>query len=287
MSSPLRVRVLTREDLAFADSLRALAGWNQTIADWERFLALEPEGCFLADWNGAPAGTATTTVYGLELAWIGMMLVHPAQRRRGVGRALLERCIEYLRGRGVCCLKLDATPDGKKLYDGLGFKAEWTLTRWEHVGFDSPSAVTESRVKGWTDESVRRLEPLDSAAFGIPRQRLLRALALQSRSALVLESEADQIEAYGLLRNGSRALYLGPVVAGSADTAIRVIEALLAQGRGERVFWDIPDQNLAAVEWARRHEFIPQRSLVRMVLGENRVQGDPRKQFALAGPESG
>src|SRR5215510_8173248 len=122
MNPSLHVRCLTQADLPFADSVRATAGWNQTRRDWERFLALEPNGCFLAEWNGAPAGTATTTVYGTELAWIGMVLVHPDYRRRGIGRALLEHCIEHLREREVRCIKLDATPAGKKVYDGLGFK---------------------------------------------------------------------------------------------------------------------------------------------------------------------
>ena len=82
MISAMRVRLMTRADVPFADSLRALAGWNQTVDDWKCFLALEPDGCFLAEWNGAPVGTATTTVYGPELAWIGMALVHPDFRRR-------------------------------------------------------------------------------------------------------------------------------------------------------------------------------------------------------------
>jgi len=112
--SPLSLRLLRHKDLAFADSLRALVGWNQTFDDWERFLALEPDGCFLAECNGAPAGTATTLVYGPDLAWIGMALVHPDYRRRGIGRALLERCLEHLRVREVRCVKLDATPLGKR-----------------------------------------------------------------------------------------------------------------------------------------------------------------------------
>src|SRR5260370_3718505 len=106
MNSPLRVRSLAVADLAFADSVRALAGWNQTLDDWRRFLAADPEGCFLAEWNGAPAGTATTTFYAPELAWIGMVLVHPSYRRRGIARAFLGRAIEYPLRRRPRCLQL-------------------------------------------------------------------------------------------------------------------------------------------------------------------------------------
>jgi len=180
---------MTRQDLAFADSVRALAGWNQTLDDWERFLAMEPQGCFLAEWNGAPAGTATTTIYGPDLAWIGMVLVHPDHRRRGLGRALLERCLKYLGERGVRCLKLDATPLGKRMYDGLGFKEEWTLTRWECARVHSPATALDSAIRSWADADLPQIDRLDAAAFGVPRERIVRALAEQSRCALAGESE--------------------------------------------------------------------------------------------------
>ncbi len=252
MNSSLRLRLLHATDLPFADSLRAQAGWNQTRADWQRFLALEPQGCFLAEWNGTPAGTATTTVYGMPLAWIGMVLVHPDFRRRGIGRALLERCVAHLRGRDVRCLKLDATSLGKQVYDGLGFQDEWTLTRWEHTGFQSGQPGAPSRVRNWR------------------------------------ESESGELLGFGLLRPGSQALYLGPVAAFSADAAGALIAALLARGgAGQRILWDIPDGNGVAGEWAKQHGFVQQRSLTRMFLGENTTPGDPQKQFALGGPEIG
>ncbi len=287
MTSPLRLRLMTSADLPFADSVRALAGWNQTHDDWRRFLALEPNGCFLAEWNGAPAGTATTTVYGPELAWIGMVLVHPDCRRRGIGRALLERCIEYPRGREVRCIKLDATPLGRKVYGGLGFKDEWTLTRWEHAGFRPRQAVRDSKIRNWREADGRSVDQFDVATFGVSRQRLVQALAPQSRCALVLESEPGQLAGYGLLRPGARALYLGPVVARSTPLALRLLGALLAHSNGETVFWDIPDQNTATVEWAKQQGFTQQRSLTRMYLGQNTAPGDAQEQFALAGPEIG
>ena len=322
MSSPLRFRLLGREDVPFADSLRALAEWNQTLGDWERFLALEPKGCFLAEWNGTPAGTATTIGYGPDLAWIGMVLVHPEFRRRGIGRALLRHCIDFLRGRGVRCIKLDATPLGRTVYCNLGFQDEWTLKRWVRppappqvafhnpgradlpVGLDARQRVPtgllnpmrdleieevarDASLRAWRAEDEQLLGPLDASAFGVSRQALLPALASQSRSAVVLESEPGRPAAFGLLRPGSQALYLGPVIATSADTGIRVIEALVAASEGQMIFWDVPDRNTAADAWADQHGFAVQRPLTRMFLGENLAPGDPRKQFALAGPEVG
>ena len=287
MSSQLHFRTLVHEDLPFADSLRALAGWNQTLGDWERFLVTEPTGCFLAEWNGTPAGTATTTVYGLELAWIGMVLVHPEFRRRGIGQALLRHCIEFLRKRGVRCIKLDATPLGRTVYEGLGFRDEWTLKRWARPAGLPPGTQWDARLRPWRAGDEQFLGPLDASAFGISRHGLLSALASQSSSAAVLEAEAGRPAGFGMLRPGSRASYLGPVVATSADGGIRMIESLVASIESRAVFWDVPDENTAAVAWAEQHGFAVQRPLTRMFLGENVAPGDPRQQFALAGPEVG
>jgi len=285
MGASLRVRLMTFEDLAFANSVRALAGWNQTLADWERFLAAAPDGCFLAEWAGARAGTATTVVYGPELAWVGMVLVHPEHRRRGIGRALLERCITHLREHGVRCIKLDATPAGKQVYDGLGFKTEWTLTRWEHVGAPYPAMESTSGLR--TCRDVNAIEQFDAPAFGISRGKVLGPLMRQAKDSLVLETEPGCVAGYGLLREGASAHYLGPVVTASPNVARRILAALMARSEDRRIYWDIPDRNVEAVEFAREYGFARQRTLTRMYLGENACPGDPRCQFAIVGPEQG
>jgi ribosomal protein S18 acetylase RimI-like enzyme len=283
---PLQLRVLGTDDLTFADSLRAKAGWNQTREDWQRFLAMEPEGCFLAQWDGAAAGTAVTLRYASELAWIGMVLVEPEYRGRGIGRALLEHCVVWLQRRGVRCIKLDATPLGKRLYDGLGFRDEWTLARWEHAGLQA-TKPDEGRHRLWQVSDGERCAAPDVAAFGVARDRLVEALARQSRLGLVSKTAQGHIAAYGFIRNGARAAYLGPIVAESDEIGLPLVQALLASSLGEPVFWDIPDANTAAVDWARRQGFTRQRALMRMYLGENTAPGDPQRQFALAGPEVG
>jgi len=285
MKPSLKLRLLTRADLAFADLVRAVAGWNQTTADWARFLVPDPDGCFLAEWNGVPAGTATTIVYGPALAWIGMVLVHPDYRRRGVGRAMLEHCLEHLRKRGVRCIKLDATPAGKQVYDGLSFKDEWTLTRWQHAGAAWPQAETDREIQDC--RKVGDVESLDAFAFGVSRKRMLESLMKHSRCALACKTETGDVTGYGLLREGSLASYLGPVVAAAADAAVRLVERLLPRAIERTIYWDIPDQNTAAVGLAKELGFTRERTLIRMYLGENTAPGDPLQQFAIAGPEVG
>ncbi len=317
MSPPIRLRSLTPQDFPFADEVRAGAGWNQTLADWRRFLELEPGGCFVAEWEGAPAGTATTIVYGPELAWIGMVLVHPQYRRQGVGGALLEHCIEYLRDRGVRCIKLDATPQGQPVYQRLGFQSEWTLARWERPGRpahgsavgqtclsasrgDFPVATAPAGLGSPENRQARKpalrdcswpeecdIHRLDATAFGVARRRLWNALEQQGSVARCAEASDGTLAGCGLSRPGSRARYLGPVVATSPEPGLAVIDSLLAENPEDAVFWDIPDPNTAAGAWAESHGFRRQRTLTRMWLGENERPGNPRLQFALAGPEVG
>ena len=285
--SSLRIRLFQKTDFAFADSLRALAGWNQTKDDWMRFLNHQPDGCFIAEWDGQPVGTATTTIYEDKLAWIGMVLVHPDARRRGIGRALLEHCIVFLNRKGVACIKLDATPLGKSLYDTLGFKDEWTLQRWETDRVELPASPMKYHVCPWCDGHAKAIRSLDVESFGVSRWHMLLSIAGQTSHELVHLTPKRRVVGFGVLRNGARARYLGPVVAESIAAAGPLIKSLVFTLPNERIFWDIPDANTCAVELAQRLGFLPQRPLIRMFLGENNWPGEPQKIFALAGPEIG
>jgi hypothetical protein len=221
------------------------------------------------------------------LAWIGMVLVHPDYRRRGIGRELLAKCVEHLKARRVRCIKLDATPQGRPGYEKLGFKEEWTLRRWEG---ELPVAVPEApdgRIRPWAESDASHCDLADARAFGASRKSLILALACQSCRALAYESQPGVPTGFGMLRRGARAFYLGPVAATSAEAGIALVEALTARGGAGQVYWDIPDLNAAAVGWAEGHGFRVQRSLTRMWLGDNGNPGNPHQQFALAAPELG
>ena len=280
MAASLKIGTLQLGDLDFADRVRMQAGWNQTLADWRRLIELEPQGCFVAELDGVPAGTATTTVYGSdELAWIGMVLVDESARRCGVGTALLEHCISHLKNeRQVRCIKLDATPAGQPLYEKLGFVAEWGLRRWQAtVDGNADAGAPEKAPEDLPGAALA----LDREAFGADRSALLRSLAAGSIS---VKCEGS---AFGIVRCGSRASYLGPVVAESWKQARPLVERLPALAPAGEIFWDIPDQQSEAVAFAKANGFSSQRQLVRMALDGAILEENPQSVFAIAEPALG
>lgn len=280
----MEIAVMTERHLPAADELRRLAGWNQTAEDWHTLFSLEPNGCFVAIEHGQVIGTVTSTTYGPQLAWIGMMLVHPDHRRRGIGTRLMRTVLDHLQSRGIACIRLDATPAGRPVYEKLGFVAEWTLTR-HHA-----RSVLGSRESRSTRELAEAdwpaVEKLDSSVFGVARTRVLRKLAQGSRSALAWPA-GSAVLGYGMLRPGSQSDYLGPLVCACPDPLLSLISTLLHAADGRSVFWDIPDENALATDLAKRFGFSPVRPLTRMRFGLNSVRTNFAAQLAIADPSVG
>ncbi len=271
------IRKLIQSDLAFALSVGKMSGWNQLPSDWNRLLATEPDGCFLIECDGKPAGTATTTTYGTDLGWIGMVLVHPDFRRCGLATALLNRCLSYLiEERGVQCVKLDATPDGMKVYEKLGFQEEFELARWS-----GSTVVDKGELNPTSEPDLTTMIKLDTAAFGTDRIDYLQRLSRDSRVRVISG------QGYSMVREGRIALYLGPMVSNSSDAAEKLASSLLHSQKEMPVFWDIPENNRQAVALAGELGFKRVRKLIRMWAGNRNTAGSTTLQWAIGAPETG
>jgi ribosomal protein S18 acetylase RimI-like enzyme len=232
----------------------------------------------LAECEGRPVATAVTVAYGSELGWIGMMLVHPDFRRRGIARVLMDHSIEVLRSAGVKSIKLDATPAGREVYLRIGFKDEYRLTRYESDG----AASEHTNIRPASADDLPKILALDQAATGAPRDHLLRHLLSEASRAVVYQHNGE-ITGFGFARAGSLATYVGPIVARDSIHAQQIASALTTG----KTFCDLPDGHSAAREWAKSQNFTPQRTLTRMYLGENVQPTAPGSYFAIAAPDLG
>jgi GNAT superfamily N-acetyltransferase len=280
----LKIRTLTAADIPAGMRLKDLDGWNQTAEDWRRFLQSNPEGCFVAEWSGQLVGTVTTIVYERRFAWIGMVLVDPEHRGKGIGTALLRSAIDYLDGRAIPCLKLDATPQGRPIYERLGFRAEYEIERWV-LERDNSAPVKELAV-GDTVELESVLE-VDREVFGADRSALLRSLAMAAPESVMVSRNAGVVTGYALGRRGSRADHLGPWVASNAAAAREILERFLGRSSRKTVFVDVVKDNRWAPELVSEKGFRFSRPLTRMYRGQNQSPGRVDRLCAILGPEFG
>lgn len=277
----VRLRLMTVDDIPEAMRLKDLAGWNQTAADWDRFLSADPEGCFVAERDGRVVGTSTTIVYEGRFAWIGMVLVEQEFRGRGIGTVLLERAIGYLDYRNIPCAKLDATPQGRVLYEKLGFVSEYDIERWVLKGEPREIEMTKSPVE--IDDVLR----LDREIFGADRSGLLRSLTETAPEFRLVARGGLGIEGYAFGRRGSLADHLGPWMARSKDVAAALLDVFLSRSRRELVFVDCMLKNPWALSLVKARGFELSRPLTRMFRGRNKHPGQPELLCATLGPEFG
>lgn len=278
----INIRLLFESDIPAAMQLKDAAGWNQTQKDWHRLLALEPNGCFAAVRDGRLVGTTTTTTYGNDLGWIGMVLVDPQQRRQGIATRLINVAINYLKDK-VATVKLDATAEGKPLYERFGFQVESVVERWSGT---SNARNPESR-NVLDQDAIRDLLALDRLAFDADRSKLLEELIDDARVPPVLLRAADRtLSGYALARSGTNADYVGPIVAKDPQHVESLLDQVLSELPGRRVYVDFNTECGAGTGFLSDRGFSKERDLIRMSAGARAAKTRPCV-IAIAGPETG
>jgi len=280
---------MTTGDLRLGLKLTHQAGWNQTEADWLRFIELGPEGCFVAELNGNAVGTTATCVLG-PVAWIAMVLVDINCRGKGIGTALLKHSICYLKERKVETIRLDATALGQPIYEKLGFLPEYALARFESpaaeftpprkIGGASPTLPTMA-----TPDTFAEIIDFDTRITGTDRGKMLRRLFEEFPENVCIVRQAGSIEGFITKRPGANATQIGPCRATAAAGPVLLCDAL-NKCAGEPVFVDVPLDNTDAVKIVEAGGLAIQRRFTRMYWGRKPAD-DIKTLWASSGPEKG
>jgi GNAT superfamily N-acetyltransferase len=242
------------------------AGWNQNAADWAVFLK---HGTVLGLSIGDRlVATAAALPYGNHFGWISMVLVTADWRRQGLATRLVAACTSLLRDAGRAAL-LDASPAGTDIYAALGFVSLGTMERWEGQGGG----------EGLTASASADLA-LDQLTFGADRSFLLRDF-LSRPGSLAFRSA----HGFAILRHGSSARHIGPIVAQASEAREMATDAIRAASG--RVVVDLLDAGSVLIPTLIARGFRLQRRFTRMALGLAALPGDPAQMMAAAGPEFG
>ena len=176
--------------------------------------------------------------YGDSLLSIGMVLVAPAHRRRGLARAVMQRCLSMARRRPTMLI---ATAMGEPLYVDLGFAEVGRVARMACDGAAAGAigAVRGERLPSISTADVHAVLELDRKACGADRSTLLRLLLARAIVTGVVRDSRGGVRSFGIALRQRDQLALAPLVAAGSPDAIALVRSLASRYAGT-VRLDVP-----------------------------------------------
>ncbi|QQE80774.1 GNAT family N-acetyltransferase [Alicyclobacillus sp. SO9] len=241
----LRVQRLSYRDISSLCSVADEVGWSFSPERMKTFLQ---SGCFWGHYaNNGAVSSAAVFPLGEELSAIGLVMVKPEYHRQGLGKSLVQLCLENM---GAPAALLVATEMGAPLYSKSGFTTINDVQRWIFSDTSSSSVVNTAHLEDTYSDYVFEplcvhhipsLEALDYQFTGIRRHRILDAMTYRDDgnslsggpnrpnlasgvSGIVgLERGSRMFAGFTLVNQSTQQIQIGPVIASSDDLAIQLL----------------------------------------------------------------
>jgi GNAT superfamily N-acetyltransferase len=258
------IRTMSRAEVDLAIAWAAEEGWNPGIADPEAFWVADPGGFLIAVQDGAPLGCISAVRYGTDFGFIGLYIVRPQYRARGVGIALWRAAMERLVGRNI---GLDGVLAQQAKYRRSGFALAHRNIRFGLAGGDRPPTVPGVALVPASAFPIEALFALDRWCFPAPREAFIRHwLAMPGHLAVAAQMDGAPV-GYGVIRPCLEGAKVGPLVARDDRVAAALLAGLVADAPSGPVFLDVPEPNDAALALARDVGMTPVFETARMYTG--------------------
>jgi GNAT superfamily N-acetyltransferase len=245
----LPIRRLSLRDVTACSDLSENRGWQREEHKWG-FLLTAGQGHGIDDPRGGLMAACVITEYGPQdrpdLAAVGMVLVAERHARQGIGRRLMRQVLSTT---GTTPLTLYATPNGRPLYEELGFKvtgrSEMVLGQFRPEG-PEPRIATRAA----TAEDLAGILRLDEEVFGTDRTPLITRLPAFADLLRVAE-EDGRLTGYAAAWPNMNTHVVGPLIARDTETAKALVTSLAAHtDRPLRTDIDVRHEELLA--WVKQ-----------------------------------
>ena len=242
------IRTMRSDEIEIAIEFAALEGWNPGLHDASCFHAADPGGFLVAECLGQPVGCIAAVSYAGRFGFIGLYIVAPAWRGRGIGRRLWTEGMARLAGQVV---GLDGVPAQQENYRRSGFELAWQNVRFvgaaRRTGRTEPTQIVPL---GAVDFALLCAD--DRRVFPAPRAEFLRCWIAMPDAAGLAWLEQGQVAGWGLIRRCREGHKIGPLVADDPSIASALFAALCERVPvGDTVYLDVPMPNADALTLAR------------------------------------
>lgn len=254
------VRPLSLDEVRVVVDWARLEGWNPGLADADVFHATDPDG-FLGLFEGNTLAAAISAVrYSPDFGFIGLFIVHPDRRGRGLGRAVWQAAISRLDG---ATIGLDGVQEQQANYARQGFVPAFRTIRYAGA---ATAATSDPCVRAFAPELAAMVFAIDRRCFPADREAFLAGW-LRSPHRTFVHTDGAQVDGYATLRPCWDGYKIGPLFAREVDVARRLIGATAATIPGRTIVIDVPQTNQPAVEVVEALGLAPVFETMRMYRG--------------------
>jgi GNAT superfamily N-acetyltransferase len=278
MAEAVTLRLMTEDEAARLVGWAANEGWNPGVHDAHIFWGTDPEGFIAAELDGELVGGGTIVSYHGEFGFMGLFIVRPEFRGRGLGRRLWHARVRLLQSRlrAGATIGMDGVFEMQDWYARGGFEFAHRTIRFEGTGVD---VVRASGLVSAEEVPFERIAEYDRRCFPTWRERFLRPWLDQPDGLALVALDDEVVQGYGVIRRCGVGGRIGPLFADDVDVAESLYTALAARMPGDPVYIDMPEINAWAMGLAQRHQLKEVFGTARMYLGprprmaESRVYG--------------
>ena len=233
----LRVERLRKEQISDIVALSSYIGWDYNREEIETIFNA---GIVYGVWNEKEEliASAAIILYGEKLASIGMVIVHPDYKGRGIGKIITEACVKSVSAHTP--IMLIATDEGKPLYEKLGFRAVSYVSKYICNSYNAKDYCVrnEDYVMNYEEGDLEKIIKIDEYAFGTNRKEFLKKRIMQSEQCTVVRDKEQKVLGYGLSIQTPENKIIGPVVAKNDEMAMRIVHDL-AKGHNGKLRIDV------------------------------------------------
>ncbi|PQZ59502.1 GNAT family N-acetyltransferase [Bacillus sp. MYb209] len=233
------VERLGENNISCLISLSERIGWDYSLGEINTILS---SGIVYGMRNekGEVIASAAIILYGETLASIGMVIVHPDYKGRGIGKAITDSCMKIVSSQTP--IMLIATDEGKPLYEKLGFRVVSYVSKYICNSYNAnyKCVGNEEYILNYEECDLEKIIKIDEDAFGTSRKGFLKRRIMQSEQCILIRDTKQNILGYGMSIQTPENKIIGPVVAKNDTMAMEIVHSL-AKGHNGKLRIDVPE----------------------------------------------
>nr|WP_223274967.1 GNAT family N-acetyltransferase [Tateyamaria sp. syn59] len=229
--------------------------------DAEAFYAADPQGFFVAvDQNAEPIASISVVNHTPDFAFLGLYIVRPDFRGRGIGLGLWAHALRHARSRTIGLDGVEAQQDN---YRASGFTYAGGTTRFTGQISGQPQPVIET----FDPADITALVQMEAAASGVSKPEYLHPwlTGTSNRTTFVMRDQGAVV-GFCTIRACQTGAKIGPLVAENAAVARKLVVHASAGFAGP-ISMDVPDTSIELQELCRTLGWQPSFKTARMYRG--------------------